>query len=138
MHAVQNQLVSGGHDGKVNLYQVSGSALQKMHTIDLKDAALGSMDPKATALCLGPQNAILIGTRGGEIMEAKGSNQPVVRMRAHWDQELWGLAMHPTNAEMITVGRDAMLAFWDMPTRKQKVNYKLDGPADAVAISNNG
>ena len=46
--------------------------------------------------------------------------------------------MHPTKPEMLTVGRDAMLAIWDMPTRKQKVNYKLEGPADAVAISNSG
>lgn len=59
-------------------------------------------------------------------------------MRAHFDQELWGLAMHPMNTEMVTVGRDAMLAVWDMPTRKQKSKLKLEGPADAVAISNNG
>ena len=59
-------------------------------------------------------------------------------MRAHYDQELWGLAMHPQRTEMVTVGRDAMLAVWDMPTRKQKSCMKLEGPADAVAFSNNG
>ena len=96
------------------------------------------MNPIATSVCLGPQNAILIGTRGGEIVEAKGNQPPAVRMRAHFDLELWGLAMHPNKAEMITVGRDAMLAVWDMPTRKQKVNFKLEGGADAVAISNQG
>ena len=79
---------------------------------------------------------MLIGTRGGEIIEAKGATPPAVRMRAHFEGELWGLANHPTNTEMITVGRDAMLAVWDMPTRKQKINVKLEGPADAVAISN--
>lgn len=59
-------------------------------------------------------------------------------MRAHWDQELWGLAMHPSKAEMITVGRDGMLAVWDMPKRKQTLNVKLEGPADAIAISPDG
>lgn len=71
MHSVDNQLVSGGHDGKVNVFDVNGTALQKKFTIDLTSPALGSMDPKATSVCLGPQSSVLIGTRGGEIMEAK-------------------------------------------------------------------
>lgn len=71
-------------------------------------------------------------------MEAKGGQQPVVHLRAHFDSELWGLALHPTKAEMITVGRDSMMAVWDMPTRKQKLNVKLEAGADAVAISPNG
>lgn len=97
------------------------------------------MDPKATSVCLNANGNILIGTRGGEIMESKQNQEPKVYMRAHYDSELWGLAVHPTKTEMITVGRDAMLAVWDMPTRKQKMNIKLtEGPADGVAISNNG
>jgi len=59
-------------------------------------------------------------------------------MRAHFDSELWGLAMHPTKTEMVTVGRDAMLAVWDIPSRTQKKVIKLEGAADAVAFSNNG
>ena len=31
-----------------------------------------------------------------------------------------------------------MLAIWDMPTRRQKIHTKLEGPGDAVAISNSG
>ena len=73
------------------------------------------MNPMATSVCLGSQNAVLIGTRGGEIIEAKGTQPPAVRMRAHFDLELWGLAMHPQNTEMVTVGRDAMLPVWDVP-----------------------
>lgn len=46
--------------------------------------------------------------------------------------------MHPQKTEMITVGRDGMLAVWDMPKRKQTLNVKLEGPADAVAISPDG
>ena len=93
------------------------------------------MNSSITSVCLSSQNDVLIGTRGGEIIEAKGNQAPAVRMRAHWDSELWGLAMHPQKPEMITVGRDGMLAVWDMPKRKQVLNVKLEGPADAVAIS---
>ena len=118
MFAAGTNLVSGGHDGAVHVWQVGGANLAKTTTIDLKIPQINSMNPIATSVCLGPQNAILIGTRGGEIVEAKGNQPPAVRMRAHFDLELWGLAMHPNKTEMITVGRDAMLAVWDMPTRK--------------------
>ena len=53
------------------------------------------MNPMATSVCLGPQNAVLIGTRSGEIIEAKGTQPPAVRMRAHFDLDLWGSEMHP-------------------------------------------
>jgi len=58
-------------------------------------------------------------------------------MRAHYDSELWGLATHPSKTEMVTYGRDSMLAVWDMPTRRQKKYVKLDVPGDGLAISNN-
>ena len=91
-------------------------------------------------MCLGPGGKVLVGTRGGEIVEfpANQSAQPNVYMRSHYESELWGLAMHPTRPEMITYGRDSMLAIWDMPTRRQKIHTKLEGPGDAVAISNSG
>lgn len=56
-------------------------------------------------------------------------------MRGHYDSELWGLAVHPRQNEMITVGRDALLAVWDMKAKQQKRNLKLDGPADAIAMN---
>ena len=39
---------------------------------------------------------------------------------------------------MITFGRDGMLAVWDMNNRRQKIHTKLEGPGDAVALSNSG
>ena len=112
--------------------------MQKTKTIDLNAPELKSNNPMPSSVCLSPQGALLIGTRGGEIMEVKGNAAPKVHLRAHFDSELWGLAMHPSKTEMITVGRDAMLAVWDIPNRKQLLHVKLEGPADAVAISNNG
>ena len=119
LYSKGNQVVSGSHDGKVIVWNANGTTLQPTNTIELTSQALNSMDPKATSVCLGAQS-VLIGTRGGEIIEAGigAGTQPVVRMRAHFDSELWGLAMHPTKAEMITVGRDSMLAVWDIPSRR--------------------
>ena len=46
---------------------------------------------------------ILVGTRGGEIMEFGGA-KPMIHMRSHCDGELWGLSPHPTKPEFITIG----------------------------------
>lgn len=64
--------MTGGHDGIVNFWTVQGAALTKSNSIDLKLPAINSMNPAVTAVCLGAQSSILIGTRGGEIVEVKG------------------------------------------------------------------
>jgi len=48
---------------------------------------------------------VLVGTRGGEILEFKPTvAKPVIHMRAHFEGELWGLATHPVKEEFITIG----------------------------------
>lgn len=59
-------------------------------------------------------------------------------MRGHFDQELWGLAVHPNQPEVYTWGRDALLAIWDLKTHRQKMNAKLETGGDAIAFSNSG
>ena len=47
--------------------------------------------------------------------------------------------MHPTKAEMYTMGRDSLLAHWNLHQRKQiRGALMTEGPADAIAISNSG
>lgn len=89
---------------------------------DLKLAEIKSMIPKARSVCENPNDGtILVGTRGGEIMEFKtGKPKPDIHMRSHYEGELWGLATHPIREEFVTIGQDMMLAVWDIKTRKQK------------------
>jgi microtubule-associated protein-like 6 len=62
---------------------------------------------------------VLIATRGGEIFELdKNTNRQHVYMRGHFNDELWGLAVHPSLPQVYTWGRDALLAIWDMKTRR--------------------
>lgn len=62
------------------------------------------MLPKVRSVCENPANGcILVGTRGGEIVEF-GGPKPLVHMRSHYNGELWGLATHPAREEFITVG----------------------------------
>jgi WD40 repeat protein len=100
-----------------------------------------SMDAKATSVCrkLTGGDTVLVGTRGGEIVEFDtNTGAPTVYMRSHFDGELWGLAVHPTKAEVFTFGRDGLLGVWDLNTHRQIKYAKLDTPGDVVAFSNAG
>ena len=110
-----------------------------MKQYDLKMPEIMSMRPEATSVCSNTEGRVLVGTRGGEIVEFNEQNGvPKLLMRSHFDSELWGLATHPTRPEIFTFGRDAMLAVWDLKTRRQTKHCKLQCGGDVVAFSNNG
>ena len=62
------------------------------------------MIPKARSVCEGTNGTLLIGTRGGEIIEVDANNKVKFCLRSHHEKELWGLATHPNKEEYITVG----------------------------------
>jgi microtubule-associated protein-like 1/2 len=57
-------------------------------------------------------------------------------MRSHYDKEVCGIAPHPSKTEVISAGREGILAIWDTATRRQTRYAKLECGADAVAFSN--
>lgn len=59
-------------------------------------------------------------------------------MRSHYDDELWGLAVHPTRSHIYTWGRDSILAVWDLKQRRQISYTKLESGGDALAFSPDG
>jgi len=137
LHFSNGQMISGGNDGAVHIWTAASGALTKVKSFDLKDPKIRSMKPMATSVW-GKGDLTLVGTRGGEIIEFGAAGAPAVLMRAHFDGELWGLAVHPTRPEVFTFGRDGLLGVWDLATRKQSKYAKLDTPGDVVAFSNAG
>jgi microtubule-associated protein-like 6 len=99
-----------------------------------------SMYPGATSVCDSKDGAsVLVATRGGEIFEFnQQSGNASLYLRGHFNEELWGLAVHPKEAQVYTWGRDAMLAVWDLKSRRQLKHCKLESGGDAIAFSNNG
>jgi microtubule-associated protein-like 6 len=126
-------LVTGGNDGFVYILDAT---LNKVKTFDLK--TFGSAMPKPRSVFEGRTGALLIGSRGGEIYEVKGTQQPRVLLKGHFDLELWGVTAHPVRAEYASVGQDCLLAIWDIATRKQKVGVKLQNPATTLTYSQDG
>ena len=87
-----------------------------------------SNNPKIIALCCKGSN-LLIGTRGGEIIEANIGNNPStgnVVMEGHYDKELWGVASTSKTNEFFSGGQDKLLIKWDMSKRKLAVKKKVE------------
>lgn len=133
-------LLSGGADGLVKYWKVSGGTLSDPKEYDLKDPQIMSMNPAVRSVADNKDGTkILVGTRGSEIVEFdEKKNKPVLYLRSHFDQELWGLAPHPTKPEVFTFSQDCMLGVWDLITRRQTRHCKLACGGDALAFSNKG
>jgi WD40 repeat protein len=96
------------------------------------------MLPKVRSVCENEKGTVLIGTRGGEIIEIDINNKPKYCLRSHHEGELWGLTTHPNKEEFVTVGQDNILAIWDIKQKRQKQYVKLDQIANVASFSNNG
>lgn len=119
---------------------MTGGSLTKLKEFDLNNPAIMSMNPSVRSVADNKDGTkILIGTRGGEIVEFDEKKpQPILYLRSHFDDELWALAPHPTKAEVYTFSRDCMLGVWDLTTRRQTRHCKLACGGDSLAFSNKG
>lgn len=106
-------LFSGGADGMIVSWQVSGTGLTSKQQWDIKGDVIGSAMPEVISVHVNPAGRVLVGTRGSEIIEF-GGPEPRMFVKGHYDSELWGLAVHPNQSKCYTYGRDSMLAVWDL------------------------
>jgi microtubule-associated protein-like 6 len=131
-------LLTGGGDGLIILWAASPAGLSEEKRIDLKAPEIRSMMPKVRSVVENERGFVLVGTRGGEIVEFNNGPKPLVYMRSHYEGELWGLATHPSREEFITVGQDNFMAIWDIKQRKQKNFGKLEQAANVAEYSRDG
>ena len=141
-------LVTGGADKMVRLWS---SELQKLGEFDLSpfakvDATIGSIDVKPDC------SALICGTFGGEIVEiapAVGGSFPAATLAAdasasvllysHFRGELWGLACHPTDSDLVaTVGDDSTLRLWSISKNKLLSTTNIGWPGRMLTWHPNG
>ena len=126
--------ITGGSDGNVLTWDTKYSITNRF---SIKTEEIHSLCPRVRSIDEDSNGNILLGTRGGEIIEV-ANGKATVYLRGHWDKELWGLAVHPEKDEYFTVGEDKLLGVWDIQTRKLKQYCILEEPATTIAISPNG
>jgi microtubule-associated protein-like 6 len=153
-------MVSGGKDGHIRVWN---QALQSISSFDVSsfsvvDASVASIDICPFNIESNDESgnrsrSILVGTYGGEIMEISTEGAPSSRnsttktnheldleksqvnilMYSHNRGELWGLATHPTNADIVaTVGDDGTVRIWDIRTNIMLKCFNLGHSARSV------
>lgn len=161
-------LASGGADGVVKLWSKHGDIVAK---VDFSSPAWGCLDASVRSVCWGGQGGsagqqLVVAVRSGEIYslpladvlaggpggagEGKGDDltgfgaAAVPLVSGHSNFETWGLAPHPSEADMFaTSGDDATLRIWRfntqiakraLPTLARCVAWSPDGSHVAVGL----
>ena len=123
--------LTGGGDGYVIIWDNKLNILKKISIINKE---INSMNYKIRSVCANDEGDILIGTRGGEIIELE-DNKPKICLRGHFDKELWGLCVHPKKDIYYTVGEDKLLGVWDIKTKKLILKTVLEEKSKTIDCS---
>lgn len=132
------KLITGGGDGKICIWD---KTFNKIGEVILMDEKLNLIQPKVRAISYNEDtNKLLVGTRRGNIVEVeigkKGKGR--VLLKGHFDNELWGLAMHPSQEEFVTSGEDFLLAKWSSSMKTQLQSAVIKYQSKTVDISPKG
>ena len=126
--------ITGGGDGMILSWN---NKLKIISKYDIKVESVHSLNPKIRSVCENDNGNILVGTRGGEILEIE-NEEPNVYIRGHWDKELWGLCAHPSENKYFTIGQDKLLAVWDISSRKIINSCNIEKEGMTIACSPDG
>ena len=145
-HEEGQVLYSGGGDGKVLSWKVTRGSIEGGLQVFDYLAEYGSMRAKSCDIKVidyHPDHVLLIGTRNSDLilLNLKKQNKEeaaVCFMYGHFDNEVWGLACHPTDGRFITCGGDKFARIWDAVTLDICNLYYLNVDARAVDWSPTG
>lgn len=141
LHVYDSSIVSGGKDGKIRLYNVSGLQIEPGMEFDF--VSVGPKDVHIRSICCGPlRKRLLVGSADSEMFELSMKDGTNVHrsaiLKGHSSGELWGLAMHPERKECVTVGDDCKLMVWDLTSHTVIKQTTVKHSARAVAYSPDG
>ncbi|MCQ2820872.1 MAG: WD40 repeat domain-containing protein, partial [archaeon] len=126
-------LLAGAADGIITAFD--SAKLAPKFTLDVQKITKTPTDPAIRSIDLNDNGDMLIGTKGGEIVEINMETKTMKRsiMKSHYLDELWGLTINPSNGNLVaTGGGDSTLRIWDIKKNKQVGFLKV--PVDFRAI----
>ncbi|KAG1711816.1 hypothetical protein DVH05_009058 [Phytophthora capsici] len=131
-------LLSGGKDGRVVMWN---SSYQSLKCFDLDAMHVGSFGKGINSVFLNSTGRkLLVGTSSSDIIEIDVASGGVLNggqplFSGHFAMELWGLAVHPSQRQFVTVGDDRTLRVWDMESKRLIQARLLPAKARACAYS---
>ena len=134
-------LVTGSKDGTVKLWD---GRIQLLKCFDMSEATPGCRSLAVRSVCYDPRRElVLVGMRGSELYEftreTKACRQLLQGHSGSKECEVWGMAPHPTNPDVLaTTGDDETVRIWDTKRHRLLRTAELGGPARAVCWSADG
>ena len=132
-------MFTGGADGVIIAY--GDGKLNEKYRIELKKITNSPTNCGIRAMDVNSKGEMVIGTKGGEIVEINLKTKTLNKtlMKSHYDKELWGLTVNPSNnLEVATGGGDNTLRIWDIKNNKQKGFLMLNEDFRAIDWSSDG
>jgi WD40 repeat protein len=157
-----DRIFSGSKNGSIVCWSVTEEGLKREFHISLdslaEDVKISAKQIQSLSAChRGPDKvALLIATRGCEVIEVvcnyqgggdlqmlattkkQTMHEKGVLIRAHCNDELWGLATHPSIPEFASAGDDKTLRIFDAATHTMKHCEPLGNLSRAVEYSADG
>ncbi|XP_033102726.1 77 kDa echinoderm microtubule-associated protein-like isoform X3 [Anneissia japonica] len=122
-------LSGGGKDRKIKQWDRNYSSTSE------------TVIPEATGpvrvLCQGKGEDIYVGTTRNAILHGDIGGDFVPIVQAHTD-ELWGLAVHPTQALFLTCGHDKSIIMWDSETHRPLWTKTIDDSCQSAHFHPSG
>ncbi|KAL4483877.1 hypothetical protein ABPG72_006252 [Tetrahymena utriculariae] len=130
-----NGFITGGKNGDIMIWNESYKCVATLNIQECFSAKLPQI--KVISLCENSQGDLLVGLRGSEvILISKGDKtKAAILNQGHYDQELWGLAVHPDSKSYFTSGEDKLLCKFDVSSRKIISKTVLQYASKTLAIS---
>ncbi|GMF20140.1 unnamed protein product [Phytophthora lilii] len=131
-------LLSGGKDARVVMWN---AAYQSLKCFDLEAMHIGSFAKVINSIHLNSAGRkLLVGTCSSDIIEIEVASGGVLNggqplFSGHFAMELWGLAVHPSRREFVTVGDDRTLRIWSMDEKRLVQARALPAKARACSYS---
>ena len=130
-----NQIYSGGKDGIIKCWTVSGQNLTLVKAVcDM--SKISAFTPGIRSMDVYPDGTNLVGTRGCELYKVTADGHATNFLKGHCDGELWGLGVSNDEKFYATCGGDKSIRTWDILARKQVNHYIHENDVRAVDWSN--
>jgi len=142
MHSTGDFLVTGCKDGSIKIWG-NGADLTLISQFDISTSSPRpvNLSIRSVRLLLDRhRSCILVGTKSSDLYEVNRLNGRMVQLStAHFGDEVWGLAPHPTNPDLyISCGDDKTIRLWSVSRKRQLAIVMLENHMRAIAWSPDG